>query len=360
MESQSNEPLLLIVGSYTLSLPHVQAKGTGISLLNFDPATGRIWPRADYADIRNPTYMALSRDSRVLYAVEEVAEDEGASVVVLKFDQERSRLTAIAKASAHGDCPCHVSVDLTGERLFVSNYVSGTFAAYSLDAEGLPQAGEVVVRRQGKGTNPERQEGPHMHQAVAAPDGRHVLLCDAGTDEILRHGIADGSMDDTPNLVIRADGGSLPRHLAFSPDGRRLFVVHELGCNVKSYAYTADGIKLLTEASTLPKGWTGDSNCAAIRVHPNGKFVYASNRGHDSILVLDVSGQDDTLRAIGWHGTRGETPRDFNIDPTGQYLIAANQDGHSLAVFSIDQNTGTLSPLGDTYAIGSPVCVLFG
>jgi 6-phosphogluconolactonase len=185
------------------------------------------------------------------------------------------------------------------------------------------------------------------------------LVCDAGTDEIVRHAISGPLIDPEPDTVIKTDGGSLPRHLAFSPDGARFFVVHELGCSVKSFSYGTNGIRLLAKASTLPDGWTGDSNCATIRCHPNGKFVYASNRGHDSIVVFDVSDPSGALRPLSWHSTRGETPRDFNIDPTGRFLIAANQDGHSLTAFSIDTETGALMPLGEPYAIGSPVCVLF-
>ena len=359
MRRQTDGALRLIIGAYTDSLPHVQAKGVGITFLTFDPGTGRFSAGAEYTDIRNPTYLALSGDRRWLYAVEELAEKDGAAVAVLNLDPDTLSLTATTRVPAHGDWPCHVSLDAAGERLFISNYLNGTFVTYALDGDGLPQPGALTIRRTGTGPNTERQEGPHVHQAVATPDGKHVLVCDAGTDEIARHAISGPLVDPEPDTVIKTDGGSLPRHLAFSADGKRFFVVHELGCSVKSFSYGADGIRFLAKASTLPDGWAGDSSCATIRSHPNGKFVYASNRGHDSIAVFDVSGPSGTLRPLGWHSTKGEVPRDFNIDPTGRFLIAANQNGHSLTAFSIDTETGALTPLGEPYAIGSPVCVLF-
>lgn len=361
MEPQTDKtkPMLLIIGAYTDSLPHVQAKGTGISLLSFDPDTGIIAAGPTYSDIRNPTYLAVSKDQKRLYAVEELSETDGADIIVFSLDAAGGQLSPLATVPAHGDWPCHVSFDLTERRLFVSNYLSGTFATYALGDDGLPKGGGVTIKRTGTGPNLERQEGPHVHQGVPTPDGLHVLLCDAGTDEIARHSLTGSLIETQPNLVVRTAGGSLPRHLAFAPDGKRFFVVHELGCCVNSYAYGADEIRLLATASALPEAWSGESNCATIRAHPNGKFVFASNRGHNSIVVFDVSGPEETLRATGWYSTRGETPRDFNIDPSGRFLIAANQDGHSLAAFAIDGQTGALTAIGDTYAIGSPVCVLF-
>lgn len=353
------EKLQLIIGAYTDSLPHVQARGAGISMLSFDPATGRISEGPTYTDIRNPTYLARSRNGQRLYAVEELSEGDGAAITVFDFDAKSGSLSVLARVPAHGDWPCHVSLDGPEERMFISSYLNGTFVTYSLDADGLPRRDEVKIQRTGTGANPDRQEGPHVHQGVATPDGLHVLVCDAGTDEVARYGISKGLIDRQPNLVVKTDGGSMPRHLAFSPDGTRFFVVHELGCCVNSYSYGADGIRLLTKSTTLPDGWTGDSNCAAVRAHPNGRFVYASNRGHNSIVLFDVSEAQETLAPIGWYSTRGETPRDFNIDPSGRFLFVANQDGHSLAAFSINIETGALTPIGDTYEIGSPVCVLF-
>ncbi len=350
----------LIVGSYTHSLPHVEARGQGISVLRLCAETGRITPVSSFADLRNPTYLALADDHRMLYAVEELPLEDGASAVALRFEPGSGAIALLARVEAVGDCPCHVSLDRQGRRLFVSNYVSGNLLTCALDAAGLPTGAAVNLQRSGSGPNESRQEGPHVHQAMATPDGSRVLVCDAGTDEIAVHAIGGATLiDPQPDLVVKTKGGHMPRHLAFSTDATKVFVVHELGCSVSCYAYSDTGMRLLDEASTLPAGFEGQSACAAIRVHPGGRFVYASNRGHDTIVAFEADPGAGALRPIGWYSTRGAVPRDFAIDPGGHYLVAANQDSHSLSVFSIDQQSGALTPVGEPYGIGSPVCVLF-
>lgn len=361
MNEQNNklDEITLIIGSYTDSLPHVQARGQGISVLRLSRETGRITPVSQFAELRNPTYLTLSADKRTLYAVEELFGKDGAAVAALSFDKTSGDLRVLGRVDAAGDWPCHVALDTTESRLFVSNYLSGNFITCELDASGVPTGLTVNIQRSGTGPNASRQEGPHVHCAAVTPDGDHVLICDAGTDEIARYSIAKGLIETTPDLVVKTRGGYLPRHLAFSADGSQFFVVHELGCSVSAYALERDKIGLIQEISTLPDGFTGESACAAIRVHPNGRFVYASNRGHDSIVAFKLDAENGQMGAVGWYSTQGETPRDFAIDPSGHYLVAANQDGHSLAVYKIDQTSGALSPFGETYQIGSPVSVVF-
>jgi len=349
----------LIIGSYTDSLPHVVAKGKGISVLEVDGATGRIEPVTTFSELRNPTYLSLSNDGRVLYAVEELAEKDGADAATLSFDAASAKLAVAGKVPVYGDWPCHISTDRDGKRLFVSNYLSGNFVTYALDADGRPEGQGISIQRSGTGSNPDRQEGPHVHQATATLDNRHVLVCDAGTDEIAAYPLTEALIGMKPDFVANSKGGALPRHLVISNDGKRVFVIHELGCLVTSYALGADGLELLAEASTLPEDFRGESACAAIRLHPNGRFLYASNRGHDSIAAFEIGEADGSLTRIGWYGTRGQTPRDFAVAPSGGFLVVANQDSDSLAVFLLDQQTGALKAVGDTYEIGSPVCVLF-
>jgi 6-phosphogluconolactonase len=348
----------IIVGSYTEPMPHVMGRGEGISVLRVDGRTGTISPVAAFAGLRNPTYLALSRNGRALYAVEELDERDGAGAAVLDFDVATSRLSLLARMSVNGDAPCHIALDNADSRLFIGNYGSGNFVTYALGADAQPSGKFFDIRRSGSGPNPDRQLGPHVHQIVPTPGGRHVLVCDAGTDEIARHSLSGGLIDPHPDHVTRASGGSLPRHLVFSKDGTQAFVLHELSCSIASYAYGEDGLTFLGEVSTLPPRFEGQSYAAAIKLHPGGRFLYASNRGHDSIVAYAV-GVGGALTPVGWHGTRGNTPRDFAIDPAGRYLVAANQDTHSLAVFRIDLQTGALEPVGETYDIGSPVCVLF-
>lgn len=361
MTKQNNnlDEITLLIGSYTDSLPHVQARGQGISVLRLSKGSGRITPVSQFTELRNPTYLTLSADKKTLYSVEELFGEDGSAVAALSFDKASGAMRVLGRVDAEGDWPCHVALDKTEDRLFVSNYLSGNFVTCELDASGVPTGVTVNIQRSGTGPNESRQEGPHVHCAAVTPDGGHVLVCDAGTDEIARYSIAKGLIETSSDLVVKTRGGHLPRHLALSTDGSQFFVVHELGCSVSAYAFDGDEIRLIQEISTLPEDFTGESACAAIRVHPNGRFVYASNRGHDSIVAFRVNADSGQMETVGWYSTQGGTPRDFAIDPSGHYLVAANQDGHSLVVYKIDQTSGALSPFGATYEIGSPVSVVF-
>lgn len=348
------------VGSYTVTMSHVQAKGTGISTFSLDYNEATLTRLDTFSGISNPSYLAISRDGKMLYCVEELAEDAGASVAALTVDASGSTLSLTARVPALGSDPCHVSLDNAGEHLFAANYQNGSFATYRLDQNGIPLSPGFKVERSGSGPNPDRQEGPHAHQCLTTPDGKYVLVCDAGTDEIVLYAVSDAGVSPEPYQIVKAEGGSLPRHAVFAGDGRYCYVVHELSCVIGIYAYTAAGLKFEADVTTLPSDFDGLSACAAIRLHPNGRFLYASNRGHDSIVAYEISTQGNELSIIGWYSTRGKTPRDFAIDPTGHYLVAANQDSHSLALFVIDQQIGGLLPTGDVCETGSPTCVVFG
>jgi 6-phosphogluconolactonase len=349
----------VIIGSYTESMPHVTGKGKGVSLLSLDFQTGRFEETAAFEAIRNPTYLALGQDGHLFYAVEELDDETQASVAVLKMDRDTGDITLAKRVSARGSAPCHVSLDRSEKRLFVANYGSGSAVAYGLDHEGIPDDDDVtVIQRKGSGPVADRQEGPHVHQVVPMPDGGHVLVCDLGTDEIARYAVGDRGISSEPDVVLNVPRGSLPRHIVCSQDGRRLYVAHEATCTVGAYAIEGDGFTLLSETSTVPADFSGTSSCAAIKLHPNGRFLYVSNRGHDTIVAYEVLA-DGQLRTLGWYPTSGKTPRDFAIDPTGRYLVAANQDSHSLVCFEINGERGTLTAIDEPFEIGSPVCVLF-
>jgi 6-phosphogluconolactonase len=340
---------VLIIGTYTDSLPHVRARGRGIHLLGFDSSTGMISDGPVGSDLKNPTYLTVSRDGARLYAVRELDEDQGASLDTFALDAATPALTKLSSVAALGGCPCHVALDAGEKRLFVSNYATGSFVAFALDAEGLPQPNPLKIQREGSSLNPERQQGPHVHFGAPTPDGENVLVCDAGADEIVRHRFEGTTIAPNPDLVLKSDPGSLPRHLAFLPDGGGFLVIHELAAKIDAYRYAAEGAQRVT----------GAKGAAAIHAHPNGRFVYASNRGHDSIFGVDVSAGLDALKPIGWWSTHGATPRDFAIDPSGRFLVAANQDSHNLTVHAIDAETGELSLMSSGHEIGSPVCLVF-
>lgn len=356
----NTQKIRLIVGSYTVSLPHVVAKGAGISFVDLDPAMGAFSLVKSHAGFSNPSYLAQDASRGLLYAVEELAAADGASIVTLQMDAQAATLSPLSKVAAHGDWPCHIGFDLPRQRLFVSNYLSGSFVTWPLDASGCPGGTAQVIQRSGTGPNPDRQEGPHAHFAGATPDGSHVFVCDAGTDEIARYALApQQTVGAAPDLVLKAPPGALPRHLEFSDDSRRLFVVSELGNIVSTWRLDAAGPQLLGHVSTLPEGFGGASASSAIRCHPNGRFLYTANRGHDSIAVFDITGEDGLPRLVTTHPSGGQTPREMALSPSGDLLVVANQDSHTLAAFAVNPATGALSQLGDSFTIGSPVCVLF-
>lgn len=347
--------LRLIIGSYTDSLPHVQARGDGISFVDLDTESGHFTPVAVHPDIRNPSYLTLDRG--LLYAVEELGADE-ATLAVFACDVAAARLTQRAKVPAHGAWPCHIGLDPGGTRLFLSNYLDGSFVTWPLDGEGLPHRTPTVLRRTGRGPNPDRQDGPHTHFALASPDGAHVWICDAGTDEIVRHELAGpDAVAAVPDLVLRAPPGSLPRHMTLSRDGARLFVVSELGNLVSTWRFGASSPELLGHVPTLAPGHADPSSSAAIRLHPEGRFMYSSNRGDDSIAVFDTATGTGLPVFLGTVPTGGRTPREFAISDDGRTMIVAHQDSHSLTALRIDTATGALSHLGGPFTIGSPVCV---
>ncbi|KAB0675994.1 lactonase family protein [Aureimonas leprariae] len=346
---------LLAVGTYTETMPHVTARGTGIHLLGFDRRTGAITDGPAVPGSRNPTYLTANRAGTRLYAVEEIGEAEGASADIYRLDAAAPTLTLLERLPALGGAPCHVALDGDERRLFVSNYAAGTFITYPLRPDGLAAGEGHRIRRVGSGPNRARQEGSHIHQGVPTPDGRHVLVADLGADEIARFPLTGSTVAPEPDLVVQTPPGGLPRHLAFLGDGKIVAVVLELGGTVELYGYDGTGLEHRVSAATLPPDWTGPVAAAAIRAHPNGRFLYVSNRGHDSLAGFELAADGCSLRTLGWWPSGGRTPRDFILTDDGRFLVAAHQDSDSIVVFAIDPGNGALTPVAEKGGIGSPV-----
>lgn len=353
--------MILLVGSYTHSLPHVVARGRGVSILSFNPANAGIALVASHEGVKNPTYLTLSRDRRRIYGVEEMAEAENSGVFVLDIGNGRNRPVLSGHVPAHGGAPCHIALDEENSLLMVSNYVGGNLVSYVLDAQGLPQNEPVLINRRPASVPPSgREVVSHVHQAVFSPSGRHVLVCDLGANEIARYPIREGQVSPDADAVLSCGDGTQPRHLVFSADGRHAYIVNELANSVSVCRYDEEtGLSPLQETPTLPGDFAGTSHAAAIRLHPNGRFVYVSNRGHDSIAAFAIAASGDRLELVGIYPSGGRIPRDFVIDPSGRFLICANQDSHSLATFSLDPCTGELVDLVTRFEIGSPVNLVF-
>lgn len=336
----------------------------GIYVGQFDPAQGRVSGVELAAAAARPSFLAIHPHRPLMYAVGEVADFQGKkSGVVRAFAIEASgKLRLLNEQPSGGAGPCHVSVEPGGRCVLVANYGGGSVASLPIEADGrLAPAGSVIQHR-GSGPNRQRQQGPHAHSINVDPTGRFALAADLGCDKVFvyRLDAAAGRLTSHDPPAVELAPGAGPRHLAFHPNGRFAYVINELDSTVTTLAYDAAAgrLKVVASVSTLPPSFSGTNTTADVHVHPSGKFLYGSNRGHDSIAVFAIA-DDGTLRPLAHESTRGRTPRNFALDPTGQYLLAANQDSDTVVVFRIDTQTGLLTLVGQPVALPRPVCIRF-
>ncbi len=351
---------LLYIGTYTRQLPHAAGGAEGIYAYRLNADSGELAHVGTTGDITNPAYLALAPGGAALYAVSEIEEygDERVGLVnAFRRDPASGALTFLNHQSSHGRGPCHLSVDPSGKWLLVANYSSGSIAVYPLQPDGSIGDASATVQHSGSSVNPARQEAPHAHCIFTDPAGQYALVADLGMDKLLVYQLADGQL----SYAGRADAkpGAGPRHIAWHPSGRYVFLINELDCTLTAYAWEDGALRETHTLSTLPDDFTGESTCAAVKVSPDGRFVYGSNRGHDSLAVFAFDADSGRLTAAGHTHTQGRTPRDFALDPSGRWLLAANQDTNTLVAFAVDAATGALTPTGQVVEVPCPVCVLF-
>ena len=356
----SDGAMLVYIGTYT------GGKSKGIYVSRFDPATGRLTPPELAAETPSPSFLAIHPAKRCLYAVGEATQLGGkpvGAVSAFKLDAHTGQLTFLNQAPSGGGGPCHLAVDRTGKCVLVANYGSGSIAALPIRADGSLADPATTIQHQGSSVNPQRQAGPHAHFITADPRNRFALTCDLGLDQVLVYRLdpAKSSLVANTPPFAAVKPGSGPRHLAFDPSGRFMFLINEMGSTLTVFAYDAKrgALSEWQTISTLPEGFTGNSTCAEVQVHPSGKFVYGSNRGDDSITVFSFDEASGKLKCLEHQPTQGKTPRHFALDPAGHWLLAENQDSDSIAVFRVDAKTGRLSPTGQTVSVGAPVCAVF-
>src|SRR5690606_12550926 len=316
------------------------------------------------AEVENPSFLAVHQGRGVLYAVSETRgtpERPGGTVSGYSIGPG-GVLTPLNAESTGAGGPCYVAVTADGAVVLVANY-SGSVASLPADGEGRLSPAASFIRHEGSSVHPRRQRGPHAHSINVDPSGRFALAVDLGLDRVLvyRLGQTDGTLrpHDPPGAPVTP--GSGPRHLAFHPSGRTAYVINELANTITVFDWDAEAGTLTARQTlpTLPEDFTGTSYTAEVQVHPSGRFVYGSNRGHDSIAIFAVDSGTGTLTPVGYESTDGARPRHFGIDPAGRFLIAANQDTGTLVVFRIDQESGRLTRTGVTAKVPSPVCVRF-
>jgi len=351
---------LVYVGTYT------KTKSEGIYVYRFDSRTGKLVPLGLAAKTGDPSFLAMAPHGRFLYAVNETNNFQGGNtgaVSAFSVDQKTGKLTLLNQVPSGGAGPCFVSLDKTGKFVLVANYDSGSVSVFPILPDGRLGAASAWVQHHGSGTNPQRQEGPHAHSIEVSPDNRFVLAADLGLDQLLiyRFDATRGSLEPGEPPFAKVPPGAGPRHFAFAPSGQAVYVVNEMGASVSAFAYDrAHGnLTAIETISTLPKDFSGQSDAAEIAVSPAGRFLYASNRGHDSIAVFSINAGNGHLAPVEFVPTRGKTPRHFAIDPTGSYLVVANQDSDNLVVFRIDPHSGRLNPVSEVSGVSSPVCITF-
>jgi 6-phosphogluconolactonase len=348
------------IGTYT------GAKSRGIYLAQLDLATSSLSPPKLAADSENPSFLAVLPSRRFLYGVNEVGSFSGqksGAVSAFSVDEETGMLTRLNQQSSKGTGPCHLVVDRAGKNVLVANYGSGSVAVLPIATDGRLGMATSSIQHAGKGADPRRQSGPHAHSVNLDAANRFAVVADLGLDKLFmyRFDPAGGTLapNDPPFASVAPGAG--PRHFAFHPDGRHGYVINEMRSTITAFDYDPKG-GVLTERqtiTTLPEGFSGDNSTAEVQVHPSGKFLYGSNRGHNSIAMFAIEPDTGRLLSLGHESTRGGPPRNFGIDPSGSFLLAANQASDSIVVFRVDPQSGKLQPSGSSVSVGSPVCLKF-
>lgn len=362
LAKEHGKSYLLFVGTYT----NTKAGSKGIYAYRYNASSGQLTSLGVAAETENPSYLAVDPTHRFLYAVNELQEYQGAksrAVTAFAIDRKTGKLSKLNEVASRGEDPCYVSLDKTGKYVLVANYTSGNIAVFPVQKDGSLGEATAFVQHHGTGPNKERQEGPHAHFIQTTADNRFAIVSDLGLDKLLvyRFDAANGSL--TPNDPPAADlpPGEGPRHVAFAPNNKFAYTVNELKSTVTAFTFDASAgvLKAFQTVSTLPKNFTGQNDGAEIHVAPSGKFLYASNRGHDSISQFSIDQSTGSVTLVHNFPILGKTPRDFELDPAGKHLLAAGQDTNNVVVFSIDPASGELKPTGQSADVPAPVGLTF-
>ncbi len=353
------------IGTYT------GGESKGIYLLDLDLVSGEISDRGLVAEVASPSFLAIHPSKDLLYAVGELGEYDGeknnGAIHAYRIDPESGKLTLINSKSSRGAHPCHIVVDPSGKTVLVANYSGGNVSSVRLNEDGSLREKVSVYQHEGSSVNPGRQKAPHAHSINVDPSKQYAMAADLGADKIFVYKLdaekGELTPHDPPSVSTPPGGG--PRHFAFHPSGRFAFTNNEMQMSITSFKYDASRgvLEILETVPTLPEeeghGKVSGNSTAEIQVHPNGQFLYCSNRGHHSIVVYAINQETGKLTYIETESTQGKTPRNFGIDPTGTYLLAANQGSSDVVVFRINPQSGELDATGHKFSVPTPVCVKF-
>jgi 6-phosphogluconolactonase len=357
VHSQPPKPVFLFIGSYTKALPD-----QGITVYEFNPATGAMTFRSVIGGIENPSYLAIDKTRNIVYTVSEKNGGQGI-VVAYRFDPATATLARINEASSGGEGPCYVSVDAAGTHVFAANYGSGSLGAISLNKDGSLNPEKVQsIQHRGNSINKENQAGPHVHSAILTPDNRYVLSADLGTDRVHIYQFdqqAEQSLHASEMPFASTKPGSGPRHITIHPNGKYVYVVNELNGTVDAFDYHNGVLQAKQTITMLPDGFAGIIEAADIHISPDGKFLYASNREIRNEIIIYAIGKNGTLSFKGRQPVLGAVPRNFVIDRSGKFLLVANLKTNEVMVFNRNSETGLLIPAGQKISINAPSCLKF-
>ncbi len=339
-------------------------KGKGIYIYRMDSVSGSMKFISTTRDTTNPSYLALGADNRSLYAVNELKtyrDEPTGTVSAFTVDSDTKQLTFLNKKPTHGTDPCHLTVDKTGKFVLLANFMSGSVCVLPIQADGSLGDVSDFIQHRGSSIDPDRQQGPHAHAVTLDDTNRYAFVPDLGLDKLLVYKFDAKSGKLSPNQTAWSSvkPGAGPRHLVFHPSSAYAYLINELDSTVTAYRFDGDNgiLQDIQTISTLPMGYKGVSTCADLQVARSGKFLYGSNRGHDSIVMFKIDPPTGRLNCIGHQSTQGNTPRNFAIDPGGNFLLAANQDSDTIVTFRIDSHSGLLQPTGQITEVPTPVCI---
>ncbi|MCI8649620.1 MAG: lactonase family protein [Anaerotruncus sp.] len=342
----------------------VYAKGEGIYTLQMDAQTGALTLLKKALGEPNPSYVALHKNKKVLYSTNELKTYKGlvsGAVSAFSFERESGKLTLLNRWATGGTDAVHLALDKDCTHAFVANFMSGSVCVLPILEDGSLERPSCFLQHKGSGPNPIRQTGPHAHQFQFDRLQRRAFVPDLGCDKTFIYEIdyENGHLNAAKQPYVETEKGQGPRHCVFHPSGQFFYVVNEMGSSIDVYSYEEEqgAANRIQHITTLPEDFIGHSTCAAIKFHPNGKFLYASNRGHNSLATYQVGELDGLLTPIAYQPTGGETPRDFDLDPVGKFLIAANQDSNNLVVFSVEESSGHLTEVSRLEDIFTATCV---
>lgn len=349
--------LFVFAGSYA------EAEESGVYVYAFDEESGTLTLSDEFDGLKNPTFLNVDGDRSLLYSISETVNQNGQKVgeaAAFSIDAVKGSIRLINREITVDSTTCHIQRDADSRFLTVTSYHGGMIGLFSITEEGAIGRKLDVQQHEGSSLHPERQDRPHPHSTFYSPDGRYLLVPDLGLDRIITYAIDKANEKLIYHGEAALHPGAGPRHLSFHPNGKFVYVINEVDSTITSFTYDKETAQLATKetVSTLPIAFKEENSCAEIKVSGDGKYLYGSNRGHDSIVIFAIDEQTGFLKLVQHVPVEGGHPRHFALTPNGRYLLAANRDANNIVTFKVDQENGNLQYTGNSVTVSKPVCVV--